>query len=244
MGLLENAVPIKDLGQRNLWVLYGKSGSGKTHIGATFPKPLLYVGIGDDGSNTISGVEGINAVTISTIEELKQLAKDLLKDKQYKTVLVDTFSLITNEWIDENVIQKKKRMMQQTWGDLKTDTEEVIKLFHKVAQKKIVVLTCHETMDNIEGLEDEITPDIRPNITKGARTYLEGMANYGIHTTKIKKEIIKDGVSKEVIRYAAHIGGNPFYWTKFQISADIKLPEIMINPTYDKIIKIIEGGKE
>lgn len=244
MSLLDKAVPIKDLGQRNLWVIYGKSGSGKTHMGSTFPKPLLYIRVGDDGSNTIASVEGIEAIAVNTIEELKQLAKDLLKNKKYKTVLVDTFSLLTNEWIDENVIQKKKRMMQQTWGDLKTDTEEVIKLFHKVAKTKIVVLNCHEAMDTVEGMEDEITPDIRPNVSKGARTYLEGMANYGIHTTKIKKEIVKDGVSKEVIRYAAHIGGNPFYWTKFQISADIKMPELMINPSYDKIIKIIEGGRE
>jgi hypothetical protein len=242
MKLIDKAVPIQELGQRNLWVLYGKSGSGKTYVGSTFPKPLLYVRVGDDGSNTISNVEGINAIAISTIEELKQIAKDVVQDKEYKTVLVDTFSLLTNEWIDENVIKKKKRMIQQTWGDLKTDTEELIKLFHKAAKKKIIVLNCHETTDSIEGMEDEITPDVRPNITKGARTYLEAMANYGIHLTKVKREVVKDGISKEVVKYAAHLSGNPFYWTKFQVSPEIKLPELMINPSYEKIMKIIEGG--
>ena len=66
MSLLDSAVDIQELGQRNLWVLYGKSNSGKTYVASTFPKPLLYVQIGDDGSNTIAHVEGIKAISIET----------------------------------------------------------------------------------------------------------------------------------------------------------------------------------
>ena len=47
MGLLDKAVDISELGQRKLVVLYGKSNSGKTVTGATFPKPMLYLRIGD-----------------------------------------------------------------------------------------------------------------------------------------------------------------------------------------------------
>lgn len=239
MALLDSAVDIQELGQRNLWVLYGKSNSGKTYVASTFPKPILYLQIGDDGSNTIAYVEGISAISVSTVKELKDIAKELLKDKKYKTVVVDTFSLLVNEWTDQNVISKNKKMTQQLWGELKTETEEIIKAMHKVAKRHIVVLTCHESTDAIEGMEDEIAPDIRPSVSKGARTYLEGMANYGIHTTKITKEVTKGNSTKEVVKYAADIGPNPYYWTKLQIDPSIKVPKRIINPTYDKFMEII-----
>ena len=202
-NLLSKAVSIEKLGQRNLWVIWGKSGTGKTALGATFPKPMLYIQVGDDGSNTIADTEGVMAVRAESLADLKDTAQGLMTDKKYKTIFVDTFSMITNEWIDKNATQKNKKMTQQMWGEVKIDSEELIKIFHKLALSHIVVLSCHESNDSIEGMEDEILPDIRPSVTKGARTYLEGMANYGIHTTKLKKTIIskKTGQEKEVVRY-------------------------------------------
>ena len=239
IAVLDKVVNIAELGHRKLWVIWGKSNSGKTWLSSTFPKPLLYVQIGDDGANTIAGVEGIDAIRIQTIDELKNLCRELQKDKKYNTIVFDTFSLIVNEWTDEKVISKGKKMTQQNWGDLKTEQEEVIKLTHKLATRRHVVLTCHESMDSIEGLEDEITPDVRPSVSKGARTYLEGMANYGIHTTRISKEVSKGNVTKTVVRYAADIGPNPYYWTKLQIDPNIEVPDRIINPTFDKIAKAI-----
>jgi hypothetical protein len=242
-NLLSKAVSIEKLGQRNLWVIWGKSGTGKTALGATFPKPMLYIQVGDDGSNTIADTEGVMAVRAESLADLKDTAQGLMTDKKYKTIFVDTFSMITNEWIDKNATQKNKKMTQQMWGEIKIDSEELIKIFHKLALSHIVVLSCHESNDSIEGMEDEILPDIRPSVTKGARTYLEGMANYGIHTTKLKKTIIskKTGQEKEVVRYAVHIGANPYYWTKLQINPGIQVPDIVINPTYDKLMGIIQG---
>lgn len=241
MGYLSQAVDISELGQRNLWVPWGKSGTGKTKFVSTLPKPMLYIRVGDDGSNTIANVEGIKAIHAETLEQLKEIGKELLKDKKFASVAVDTFSMITNVWIDQNITQKKKKMTQQAWGDLKVETEELIKIFHEVASTHIVALTCHESNDTIEGMEDEIIPDFRPNTTKGARTYLEGMANYGIHMAKMKKTIVKDGVEKEVVRYVGHLGANSYYWTKLQIDPDIKVPDAVVNPTYDKIMKIINS---
>lgn len=241
MSYLSQAVDIKELGQRSLWVPWGKSGTGKTKFIATFPKPLLYLCIGDDGSNTIANIDGIKAIRVDTLDQLKSIGEELKKDRKFVSVAVDTFSMITNVWIDQNIIQKKKKMTQQAWGDLKVETEELIKIFHEVAATHIVALTCHESNDTIEGMEDEIIPDFRPNTTKGARTYLEGMANYGIHMSKMKKTVVKDGIEKEVVRYVGQLGANSYYWTKLQIDPSIKIPDSIVNPTYDKIIKIISG---
>lgn len=243
--MLENAIPIKQLGQRQLWVLWGKSGTGKTHFIGTMPTPLLYIQIGDDGSNTISDIEGIDAIRATSFEELKKLGEELKTDTKYKTVAVDTFSMCVNVWVQKNAIEKKRRMTQQMWGDLKTETEELVRLFHEVAATHRVVLTCHEATDSIEGMDDEVIPDFGPSVSKGARIYLQGMANYGIHFTKLKRTVIdkETGEETDVVRYGAHVGPNPYYWTKLQVSDDVKVPDVMVNPSYKKIAKLLKGEK-
>jgi len=245
VGHLDKAVDISKIGQRNLWVIYGRSTTGKTHLLSTFPKPILYLSVGDDGSNTINNVEGVKAITITGPEHLKECLREATTSTKYATIAVDTFSMMVNLWIDLNAIQKKKKMTQPMYGELKADVEEIIKLAHIVAKDKTVVLTCHEIADSFEGMEDEIAPDIRPNMNPGSRTYLEGMANYGIHTTVIKKTKVVEGIEKQVKVHAIHLDSSPYYWVKTQKPAAIKLPELVLNPSYNKIMKLLtgEGGK-
>lgn len=246
MGHLDKAVDIGDLGQRNLWVIYGKSGSGKTEVLSTFPKPILYLQVGDDGSNTIKDKEGIKAIQIKGLPHLKEILVEAKTDKIYKTVAIDMFSMVVNEWIDANAVKKNKKMTQQMWGDILTETNELVKLAHLIAEDKAVVLTCHEVSDTFEGMEEEIAPDIRPNVSKGARTYLEGMANFGIHTVVLMKDKEQpDGTTIQEPVYACNLGANPYYWVKTQKPANIKLPKLVKNPTYNKIMKLLkgEGGK-
>lgn len=238
---IKGVKPISEIPEGKLVVTYGRSGSGKTWFGGTFPKPLLLIKIGDDGGNTIKEVEDVYVKEIENASELKVTLKECLKDDEYKTVFVDTFSLIVNEWKDENILSKSKRMTQQAWGDLATDTEECVRLAHKLSKSKWVVLSCHEVVDTIDGMEDELLPDVRCSVSKGVRTYLEGMANYGIHTVKIQKEVEnpKTGETELRVRFAADIGPNPYYWTKLQVNPSVKVPKRLINPTFDKLMSIV-----
>lgn len=238
--LLENVTDIKNFSQGKMVALYGKSGSGKTTLGATFPKPMLYVKIGDDGSSVIKDVDDIDAVEISKVSEINGLIKELEVDKKYKSVFFDTFTLIVNEWKNENIVSKKKKMTQQSWGDLLTDTEEIVRKLHKLSKNKWVIISGHEVIDSIEGMEDELLPDVRIAVSKGARTYLEGMVNYGLHTLVIEKEVEKDGETVTVTKHAVDIGPNPYYWTKFQTVRSKKVPKRMMNPTFDKLQQLMD----
>lgn len=238
--MLENVVDIEEFSQGKFVALYGKSGSGKTTLGATFPKPMLYVKIGDDGSSVIKDVKGVKAVEITEVSQIRQLIAELMKDKIYKSVFFDTFTLIVNEWKNENIVSKKKKMTQQSWGDLLIDTEKIIRELHKLSKLKWVIISGHEVTDSIEGMEDELLPDVRMAVSKGARTYLEGMVNYGLHTIVIEKEIEKDGDIKTVTKHAVDIGPNPYYWTKFQSVKTKKVPKRMLNPTFDKLNELMD----
>lgn len=245
MSVLDNAVPLEEVTTGRLWVIYGKSGAGKTAILRSFPKPMLYIQFGDDGLGTLDGTAGITVIRPKDFAELKQLLVELRKDKKFKTIACDTFSLLVEEWIDENSTKKKKRMSQQMWGDLKTDASELIKEFKNLSKiGRDVVLTCHETKDIIEGLEDEIVPDIRPSLNKGARTYLEALANFGVHVAVIEKEVEnEDGTMSSTYVHGVHIAPNPFYWTKIQKSPDIKLPKFIPNFTYNKLMSRLSGER-
>lgn len=240
--MIEGVKPISELPEGKLVVTYGRSGSGKTWFGGTFPKPLLLLKVGDDGGNTIKKVDDVYVKEITTTGQLKDTLKSLLKDEEFVTVFIDTFSLLVNEWKNENIISKKKKMTQQAWGDLATDTEECVRLAHKLSKKKWVVLSCHEVTDTVEGMEDELLPDVRCSVSKGVRSYLEGMANYGLHMVKIQKEVEnKKGETELKVRYAADIGPNPYYWTKIQADPSIKVPKRIINPTFDKLMSIVNA---
>lgn len=186
---LQGVKPVGEMPDGKLVVVYGRSGSGKTWFGGTFPKPLLILKVGDDGGNTVKRVKDVYVKDIDKPSDLSDALDTLMTDDEYKTVFVDTFSFLVTEWKKDNIIDKKKKMTQQSWGDLLTDTEELIRKAHKLSKDKWVVLSCHEVTDSIEGLEDELLPDVRASVSKGARTYLEGMANYGIHMIKIQKEV-------------------------------------------------------
>jgi hypothetical protein len=248
VGYLEKAIDIRDTGSSNLHVIYGKSQSGKTNLLGTYPKPMYYVEIGDDGTGTIKHRKGIRWLKADTVSKLKAILNEMI-DKldtiKAKSIVIDTFSLLVEEWTDENAVKKSRKMTQNMWGELKTETQELIKLAKILAQKKIVVLTCHEAKDETEGYEDEIVPEVRPSVSKGARTYLEGMANLGIHTTIVLKEVEEEeGMVVEKSAYAAHIGPNPFYWTKTQKNPKIEMPEYIFNPTYKKIMSLIKPSEE
>lgn len=238
--MLENVTSIKEFSQGKFVALYGKSGSGKTTLGATFPKPMLYVKIGDDGSSVIKDIDGIDAIEITKASQVRTLIKELKSDKKYKSVFLDTFTLIVNEWKQENIVSKKKKMTQQSWGDLLVDTEEIVRELHALSKHKWVIISGHEVTDSIEGMEDELLPDVRMAVSKGARTYLEGMVNYGLHTIVIEKEVEKDGEAKTVTKHSIDIGPNPYYWTKFQSVKSKKIPKRMLNPTFEKLNELMD----
>lgn len=250
--MIEKAKALKDVPQNKLVVVYGKSNTGKTTLAATFPKPLLYVKIKDDGVNSISDIEGIESIEAKTVNDIFVISKECKDADKYNTVLFDTFSFITEMWKEEQLSIKEsvkgnklsvERMSQPVWGDLQTVTNAIINNLARASANRWIIVTGHQTVEVLDGLEDELTPDGRISINKGSRNHLEGLANLGLHTTRIKKEsTTADGSTLMKVKYAVDIGPNVTYWTKVQTNKNVKIPKRIINPTFDKIMEVL-GGK-
>ena len=244
--LLEKGRPLDQMNKSNLWLLYGRSASGKTTLAATFPRPIAYLAVGDDGYASIEDPKGITYFKVENFTEFTIYIQELLKDKTFKTVIVDTFSLFVNEWTLDLIKRGKggrangAGLSQSDWGDLGTNVNSLIRDLKNLAVNKNVVLTAHEVDDSFSGLDSELLPEIRPNFNKSSRSYMEGMANYGIHCAVLQKEG-KDG--KVITKHIAHIAPHPYYWVKFQKPASVKLPKMLADPTYDKIMALLKGEK-
>ncbi len=54
-------------------LLYGRSGTGKTTIASTFPKPLLHIDVKEKGWDSISNVPGIKLARLETWEQFEEI---------------------------------------------------------------------------------------------------------------------------------------------------------------------------
>ena len=239
LSVLSKAKNLSSVKHGRLWTVYGKSGAGKTVFCSTFPKPMLYAQFGDDGSGSLGNDPDIDVIQLTDMGMLKDLIQELRESPRikYKTFVIDTFSLIVQEWIDENATQKKYKMTQQMWGELGADTTEAIRVLSKLSKRCEVVLACHEKEDIVVGMEDEISPTIAPNLSPMARPYLQAMTNIGVHIAvrSVTKED-KRGIERIVQQHIAQLNPNAYYWCKVQKAPSIKLPDAIINPSFDKIM--------
>jgi DNA replication protein DnaC len=131
-----NAKPVSEVKRNSSAALYGRSGTGKTTLAASWPKPILYLNIRDNGEESISDVEGIDVVDIESSEDLLEqilwLHKKASKDKLvYKTIVLDTMSQLQTLLVEEmgatKKIPKGKRagdfgvLTRQDWGKISGD---------------------------------------------------------------------------------------------------------------------------
>ena len=121
--------------------LYGRSGTGKTTLASTWPKPILYLNILDNGEESISDVENLDVVDIETsddlLEQILWLAKKAGKGTlAYKTIILDTMTqlqgIFVREMGDSKKLPKGKRagdfgsLTRQDWGKIAGDLMKVI----------------------------------------------------------------------------------------------------------------------
>lgn len=230
---------VKEFTGGNFWVIYGKNGSGKTHLIGTFPKPILFVCFKDKGLNTVKNIEDADYLEWDgTPEDLINFC-ELYKDSPYKTIAFDTLGVYQEEVMAMiKTTLKKKKMEIQMWGDLGDYFSNCLRAIKELSKNREIVCSFHEQPETIEGYENEITPNVSVAVYGNViKRTLYGIANYVIHT--FMYDYVDPNTLKSTYYHACHVGVNPYYWTKFQ--TENKVPDIIFNPTYEEFIKIKEG---
>lgn len=243
----------------------GKPKSGKTLIAGSYPKPLLYVSVGNDGGGRVlftkyrSDVEKglikvknlkndpiVNGkIAKTSIEKLASILAELRKPEsdKFKTIVIDTIGSLQDDYKSYLEFTKGgKALSQQEWGDVAKmvlNIKDNMKRFSEEQGVTFVWLThtSEQELYETSGLNKEIR--IIPDLTiKSGVKYMKDASNifYCCRKTVINEQGEKD------VKFLTYVGPHPLMDTG---TRDILLQkgEFVEDFNYDKWQKLVAAGK-
>lgn len=249
-SILDRIQPVTDMSTNLVMLVYGRSGTGKTHFGSTFPRPSLFIDTNERGTETIANEEGIDVVRVTDWEEIDELLWALREGMDYKSVIIDQVTNLQDLGMWE-VLRKQRKgrdetFSQRNWGQLSGMLKQFISDFRDLADQYNLLMIAHERIDEPgdEDAEEHIEPNIGARVMPSVGTFLEGAVD-AIGCTFIKERWeTEDREEVRHVDYCMRIGPHAFYSTKIRrpVSAG-PIPELIVNPTYQKIKDLITGAK-
>ena len=242
----------------------GKPKSGKTFIAGSYPKPLLYVSIGNDGGGAVlltayrndiakGNIKVKNLkndlplggkIAKTSIEKLAELFRDLKKPDapHFETIVVDTIGAMQDDYKAKLEFEKGgRRLSQDEWGDvakMMLSIKETMKRFSEEQDIQFVWVT-HTTEQEVyetSGLAKEIR--IIPDLTiKTGTKYMKDASNifYCCRKTIIDKN------KEKTVKFLTYMGPHPLMDTGTRDML-LSVGHFVENFNYDKWQEMIKGN--
>lgn len=254
-GIIDRIAPISTVNTFIKMNLYGRSGSGKTTLACSFPKPLLLIG-SEEGTKSVQDVKGVDFVKIESTDELKELIEFL--PGKYASGVLDTATylqdMVLREILGLNQLPAQRSWgmaAREQWGQCTLQTKELLRALLDQGGCNFVIC-AQEREFNTESESDVIMPYVGSALTPSVTGWLNPACDYigqcfireAMEEKVVKvggkkvKRLVKSGKSE----YCLRTGPDPVYTTKFRTPKNHLLPEVIVDPDYNKILKIIEGG--
>lgn len=238
---------------------FGKPKSGKTLIAGSYPKPLLYISVGNDGGGRVlmtkyrSEVEqGLIKVKnlkndpgkgATSCEKLPILLKELRQPgaDKFKTIVIDTIGSLQDDYKSKmEFLKGGVSLSQQEWGDVAKvmlSLKDTMKRFSEEMGVTFVWISHSSEQEVYEtsGLNKELR--IIPDLTiKTGVKYMKDASNifYCCRKTVINKDGSRD------VKFLTYVGPHPLMDTG---TRDILLEKggFVENFTYDKWQQMIKN---
>lgn len=244
----------------------GKPKSGKTIIAGSYPKPLLYISVGNDGGGRVlrsmypqdiaKGLIKVKnlrndmpvngKIQSTSIEKLASVLAELRRttnpNEKFKTIVIDTIGALQDDYKAYIEFNKKGMMLsQQEWGDIQkmmVNIRDNMKRFSE--ETGTIIVWCTHTREQelceTSGLAKELR--IVPDLT--ISTGVKFMKDASNIFYCCRKTIINDDNTRTV-RFLTYVGPHPLMDTG---TRDIILQQgdFVENFNYDKFQKMIEVG--
>lgn len=263
-GILSRVQALDDLEEAGLHInLYGDSGTGKTTLWATFPRPILaLIASGSERPGEClsvkvpGGSSGIDQLVLASVSDIDEVSKILHAPNKYKTVVLDHITgfqdMVLREVLDVDDVPIQKDWgvaTQQQWGQTSGLVKEC--LSRLLGLKQNVVLVAQKrvyTLGEEADAASEIGPYVASSCTPSVVSYLNSSVNYICQTFIRRKVVLKKYKSggkvktKEVetdeFEYCLRVSPHDTYASKFR-SPRRDRPKILVDPTYDSIMELI-----
>lgn len=246
--------PAKALvGGGGTYSFYGRSGTGKTTLASTFPKPVLVLDINEEGHDSVSDVEGVYYIQITEWDDIEAVYWYLAEgDHGIQTVVIDTVTAMQELGMVKVKIDDGREpdddMSKRLWGNLSTLMKQWLMAYRNLSREQgmhVVFLSQDRVEDVDEDDEgyDELDPQVGPAVTPSVAKALNAMVKV-IGQTYIREVTVqtKSGKVKTKTEYRLRLGPHPYYITKIRSPRSYKVPASIKDPTFEKIQTIITGG--
>lgn len=264
MSWLDEAKGVSMARRNRLTVIMGKVGTRKTTSAGTYPKPMLYITIGNDGGEEVLRSYGDDEIKVLNLEtdpikdangratiqpktsyvKLMEVLKELANPHPYKTVVIDPYSSIQEDLVNFYTTQKGKQLNENEWGFVgkqMTDMRDAIVALACKDVEYVIVTHVKEnrTTDSITGKE---SIEIVPKMTlRNGSLLLEKASNvmYACRKTVLSQTGIPE------VKFLMYIGAHPYMDTKLRMpSAENMEKGLYIEDfTYDKLQDMIANNK-
>ena len=242
----------------------GKPKSGKTLIAASYPKPLLYVSIGNDGGGRVimtkyrSDVEkGLikvknlrndmpigGKIKETSCDKLAKLLRDLRDPNadKFKTIVIDTFAALQDDYkVYLETSKGGKALSMQEWGDVAKmvlSLKDNMKRFSEEQGVTFVWIThtSEQELTETSGLNKEIR--IIPDLT--IKTGIKCMKDASNIFYCCSKTCLNDKGEKEV-KFLTYVGPHPLMDTGTRDML-LETGEFVGDFNYDKWQALIKAG--
>ncbi len=249
-SILSGAKPLTQVETNIVMLVYGRSGSGKTHFSSTFPTPSLLIDCNEGGTDTIADREDIDHVLITNWDEFDALYWELADGTDYVSIIIDQITALQDFSMTEIRRKAKKgpddvfstRNWGQMGGLLKTGLEQMRDLKH---QYNVCFIAHERVFDNAGDDEDDvIIPSVSARLIPSVVPFIEGAVDT-IGGTFIRERWVGEGDEQEAVaEYCMRIGPQQYYATKIRRPASAgSLPDVIVNPTFQKIKDLTVGTK-
>lgn len=246
-GIADRIKPLEDIDLFLTMLCYGKSGTGKTVFSGTWPKPLLLLDIREKGHESIVDVDGIDLLPIEKWSDLEEVYWEVLDGgSKYKSVILDQLTAMQALGMqalrDEKQMKPSEPFSQRGWGQLSGMMQTWVYSYRELySQGYHVCFNAHERLRDAEETDDDrIAPSVGSNLMQSVASFVNGAVSV-IGNTFIREEIDKKEKTRE-IQYCMRVGAHAYYAAKLRrpVSAG-PTPDIIQNPTFDKIVKLSRG---
>lgn len=243
---------------------FGKPKSGKTLIAGSYPKPLLYVSVGNDGGgrvlltgfrediekglikvkNLCNDLPVNGKINKTSIEKLAELLRELRKPDapKFKTIVVDTIGALQDDYIAYMEFMKGKKLSTQEWGDVSKmvlNIKDNMKRFSQENATKFVWVSHVKEIEMYEtsGLNQELR--MIPDLTKNSATkYMKDASNIFYCCRKT----VYNEKGEKTVKFLVYVGPHPLMDTG---TRDIRLQEgaFVENFTYNKWQQLVKAQR-
>lgn len=174
------------------WLLYGKSGAGKTTLIGTFPPRILVVNfVCEGGARTLRGHPNCDVVDVETLTDMNEAFEYIVKNYQkYRTVAIDSLTSLVDIMYRHT---RAKRMVERVdWLEWRSKIYEMAERMRKLPVEAVFTATQSANTDEATGskyggpnlfgsLEAGLPAKMDLNVLMECETDARGIPSYKAH---------------------------------------------------------------